>query len=92
MSIAFDSWTASGIQIYIYSSGSVDAQKLLFGHSEKGDLLPKIAGHFDTEIGLKQEKESYVKIINKIGQKPSDILFLTDIVNGKCSFIFYVLL
>lgn len=77
-------WISSGAKIYIYSSGSVDAQKLLFSHTEKGDLLPKLTGHFDTEIGLKQEPGSYLKIVKNIGDcTENEILFLTDIVAGK---------
>lgn len=79
---AFDTWTNSGIKIYIYSSGSVHAQKLIFGNSDVGDLLSKISGHFDTEIGMKQEKDSYEKIIKEINFPANEICFLTDIVKG----------
>ncbi|KAG2392734.1 hypothetical protein C9374_011459 [Naegleria lovaniensis] len=66
-------------KIYIYSSGSVQAQKLLFQYSTHGNLLPFISDHFDTSnIGNKLEKESYEKIIEKIGVNKSEILFLTD--------------
>lgn len=82
MSKAFERWTADNIKIYIYSSGSVAAQKLLFANSEHGDLTLKISGYFDTNIGAKQDKSSYEKIIEEIGCEPADILFLTDIVNG----------
>ena len=34
-----DQWKAAGKKIYIYSSGSVPAQKLLVGYSTKGDLM-----------------------------------------------------
>ncbi|XP_028166163.1 claspin-like [Ostrinia furnacalis] len=67
-------------KVYIYSSGSVDAQKLLFGQSLAGDLLRFIDGHFDTAVGAKQEAASYAKIVEKIGCKADEILFLTDIV------------
>ncbi|XP_026477243.1 enolase-phosphatase E1-like [Ctenocephalides felis] len=76
---ALTSWSASGHQLYIYSSGSVAAQKLLFGNTEKGDLLDKISGHFDTSVGGKQEVDSYKNISKEIGC--DQILFLTDIVN-----------
>lgn len=69
-------------KIYIYSSGSVQAQKLLFAQSVAGDMLPHIDGHFDTEVGAKQESASYVKIAEEVGCKPEEILFLTDIVKG----------
>lgn len=71
------------MKIFIYSSGSVAAQKLLFGNSEHGDLTSKISGYFDTNIGMKQDKNSYEKIVKEIGCEPADILFLTDVVNGK---------
>lgn len=80
---AFEQWIGAGAKIYIYSSGSVDAQKLLFAHTEHGDLLPKLAGHFDTQIGLKQSAESYAKIVKEIGSAPGETLFLTDVVAGK---------
>ena len=106
--------------MYIYSSGSVEAQKLLFGNSEAGDLLKVllcivyslpfslppssslslpppslsflslllfisqyISGHFDTKTGNKRETSSYTKIANEIGLLPSQVLFLTDIVQGN---------
>lgn len=78
---ALSSWAASGHRLYIYSSGSVTAQKLLFGNSEKGDLLDKISGHFDTSVGSKQEVDSYKNISKEIGC--DQILFLTDIINGN---------
>lgn len=80
---AFERWTTDNIKVYIYSSGSVAAQKLLFQNSEHGDLTAKISGYFDTNIGPKQEKQSYEKIVKEVGLEPLDILFLTDIVNGN---------
>ncbi|KAF9547824.1 Enolase-phosphatase E1 [Mortierella hygrophila] len=75
---AFDLWRAEGKKLYIYSSGSIDAQKLLFGFSEKGDLLHYFSGHYDTTIGLKVNAESYAKIAADIGLSPARILFLSD--------------
>ncbi|KAG4075718.1 hypothetical protein HA402_003543 [Bradysia odoriphaga] len=77
---AFERWTAANIKIYIYSSGSVAAQKLLFTNSEHGDLTSNISGYFDTNVGMKQDQLSYEKIVKEVGCEPSDILFLTDIV------------
>ncbi|KAJ8672910.1 hypothetical protein QAD02_004171 [Eretmocerus hayati] len=77
---AFEEWTKHGRKLYIYSSGSVQAQKLLFGNSVHGDLLKFISGHFDTEVGPKQEAESYKNILKKIDVEPSKVLFLTDVV------------
>ncbi|XP_006151501.1 enolase-phosphatase E1 [Tupaia chinensis] len=72
-------WREAGMKVYIYSSGSVEAQKLLFGHSTEGDILDLIDGHFDTKIGHKVESESYRKIADSIGCSPNNILFLTDV-------------
>ncbi|KAG0353345.1 HAD-like domain-containing protein [Gamsiella multidivaricata] len=75
---AFDQWITEGKKVYIYSSGSIGAQKLLFGFSEKGDVLHYFSGHYDTTIGPKVEAESYAKIAADIGLDPSKILFLSD--------------
>ncbi|SNZ03204.1 enolase-phosphatase E1 [Persephonella hydrogeniphila] len=71
-------WKEKGLKLYIYSSGSVQAQKLFFSHTEHGNLLDLFDGFFDTRIGNKKEKDSYVKIAQKIGLKPEEILFLSD--------------
>ncbi|KAJ3235058.1 Enolase-phosphatase E1 [Chytriomyces hyalinus] len=72
-------WNWLKIPVYIYSSGSIGAQKLLFGFSEEGDMLPHFAGHFDTTIGLKLEAASYAKIAKEISTIPAaKILFLSD--------------
>lgn len=71
-------WTAQGLPIYIYSSGSVKAQKLLFSFSVYGDLTPFFSGFFDTNIGGKKESASYAKIAKEINVPPNRILFLSD--------------
>ena len=73
-------WHADGKRLYVYSSGSVPAQKLFFAHSEAGDLGPLFSGYFDTETGPKREAESYRRIAAAIGVPARDILFLSDIV------------
>lgn len=78
---AFKSWVAQGHKIFIYSSGSVEAQKLLFEHSKHGNLLSFISGHFDTNIGHKQDSQSYKNIAQEIKVNAEEILFLSDIVN-----------
>lgn len=72
-------WHARGIALYVYSSGSIAAQKLLFGHTAYGDLTPVFAGYFDTGVGAKQERESYRAIAATAGMPASDILFLSDV-------------
>jgi len=73
-------WHDDGIALYIYSSGSVPAQKLFFGHSEAGDLTGLFSGYFDTEIGHKREVVSYQRIAQHITLPPGDIVFLSDVV------------
>ncbi|MFA5989590.1 MAG: acireductone synthase [Sphingomonas sp.] len=72
-------WHDEGRLLYIFSSGSVAAQKLLFGHSEAGDLTPLFSGYFDTTTGPKREACAYAAIAAAIGLPPADILFLSDI-------------
>lgn len=72
-------WHAAGKQLYVYSSGSVEAQKLIFGFSDAGDLTPLFAGYFDTRIGAKREASSYRAILQQIGFAGDEVLFLSDI-------------
>lgn len=72
-------WKALGLGLYIYSSGSVYAQKLLFAHTEYGDLTPLFTGYFDTHIGGKKEKQSYTKIAEQLAIPAEQLLFLSDI-------------
>ncbi|KAF4519062.1 hypothetical protein B566_EDAN001652 [Ephemera danica] len=73
-------WKEAGKEVYIYSSGSVEAQKLLFEHSTEGNLLTFISGHFDTEVGPKGDTKSYSTIVSKINKKAEEITFFTDII------------
>ncbi len=75
---AFRIWHSRGDKIYIYSSGSVAAQKLLFENAEVGDLTSFLSGHFDTTTGPKKESGSYTTIAESIGEDPGECLFLTD--------------
>lgn len=74
------SWHESGKQLYVYSSGSVQAQQLLFGHSDAGDLRELFSGYFDTRIGPKRETGSYRAIAQQLGLPADEILFLSDVV------------
>lgn len=77
---ALQAWHASGHRLAVYSSGSVPAQKLLFSHTETGDITPLFSGFFDTEVGGKREAASYRTIAQRLGQPPEAILFLSDVV------------
>jgi enolase-phosphatase E1 len=72
-------WKAAGLALYVFSSGSVQAQKLLFTHTEHGDLTPLFSGYFDTRTGSKQEAEPYREIARQVGLPPEQLLFLSDI-------------
>lgn len=72
-------WHATGLRLYVFSSGSVPAQKLLFAHTAYGDLTPLFSGYFDTTTGNKREPASYLRIAEIAGMAPGDFLFLSDI-------------
>ncbi|KAJ6979906.1 hypothetical protein NC653_027902 [Populus alba x Populus x berolinensis] len=77
---ALEKWHALGIKVYIYSSGSRLAQRLIFGKTNYGDLRKYLSGFFDTKVGNKKEIRSYIEISESLGvNKPFDILFLTDV-------------
>jgi enolase-phosphatase E1 len=77
---ALQAWRARGIDVRIYSSGSIQAQKLFFGHTIAGDLLPLLSGHYDTTTGPKKEAGSYAQIASAFGMRPAEILFVSDVV------------
>jgi enolase-phosphatase E1 len=77
---ALQRWHREGYALYVYSSGSIQAQKLIFGRSEAGDLSGLFSGYFDTTSGPKREVQSYRTIASAIGHPAQDILFLSDIV------------
>ncbi len=72
-------WHDAGIALYVYSSGSVKAQQLLFGNSDAGDLRPLFKGYFDTRIGHKREPAAYAAILQAIALPADDVLFLSDV-------------
>ncbi|MDQ0603104.1 enolase-phosphatase E1 [Streptomyces canus] len=72
-------WHAAGTRLYVYSSGSVAAQRAWFTNSPEGDLTSLVSGLHDTEnAGPKQEPESYRRIAESAGVEPSRLLFLSD--------------
>ena len=77
---ALKHWHQQGYQLFVYSSGSIQAQRLIFGCSQAGDLTPLFSGYFDTTSGPKREAQSYTNITQAIGLEASQILFLSDIV------------
>jgi enolase-phosphatase E1 len=76
---ALNGWTQAGLDIRIFSSGSVHAQKLFFRHTIEGDLLSRFSGHYDTTTGPKRQPESYSKIAAEFELPTSEILFLSDV-------------
>ncbi len=77
---ALERWRARGLDIYIYSSGSVLAQQLLFGSTNAGDLTRFLKGYFDTGVGSKTSPESYRIIAERIHVAPPETLFISDVV------------
>jgi enolase-phosphatase E1 len=76
---AFARWRKQEMKIYIYSSGSILAQKLLFAHTTYGDLSGYINDYFDTTTGAKRAAASYQSIVEKIALPAPDVLFLSDV-------------
>lgn len=75
-----ESWSRRGVRVFIYSSGAVAAQRLLFRHSVQGDLSGFVAGHFDPSmVGSKRARESYEAIAERAGAAAGDMLFVTDL-------------
>jgi enolase-phosphatase E1 len=76
---ALRQWVKQGLDVRVYSSGSVGAQRLFFGHTEAGNLLPLLRGHYDTTTGAKRDPESYRKIAADMALSPEQVLFLSDV-------------
>ena len=72
-------WHDRGLRLFVYSSGSVKAQKLIFGFSEAGDLTPFFSGYFDTRVGGKKDPEAYRTILSELGVEAATVLFLSDV-------------
>jgi enolase-phosphatase E1 len=76
---ALERWQSSSIDVAIYSSGSVLAQRLIFGHTPSGDLTSRISQFFDATIGPKREADSYRYIASELHHSPNELLFLSDV-------------
>lgn len=76
---ALAAWADSGLDVRIYSSGSIEAQKLFFRHTTAGDLTPFLRGHYDTTTGPKRVSDSYRAIAADMGLEPRSILFVSDV-------------
>ncbi|MFM7206405.1 MAG: acireductone synthase [Planctomycetaceae bacterium] len=76
---ALAQWADSGLDVRIYSSGSVEAQRLFFAHTAAGDLTPHLRGHYDTTTGPKRETASYAAIAADMGLEPRRVLFVSDV-------------
>jgi enolase-phosphatase E1 len=77
---ALERWQHAGLKIGIFSSGSVLAQKLLFAHTEAGDVTPFINAYFDTTTGSKTSVDSYGKIASALRLPPAEVLFISDVI------------
>ncbi len=72
-------WHGAGLRLNVYSSGSEAAQRLLFAHSDAGDLSGLFDGFFDTSVGLKRDAASYARIVAATGLAAATLLFLSDV-------------
>ena len=72
-------WHANGLRLYVYSSGSVRAQRAIFSHTDAGDLAGLFTDFFDTHVGHKREPGAYRQIVAAIGVAPEEVLFLSDV-------------
>ncbi|WP_421862712.1 acireductone synthase [Marinobacter adhaerens] len=72
-------WHDRALRLFVYSSGSVKAQKLIFGFTTEGDFTPFFSGYFDTRIGGKKETVSYRNILSELGVEACTVLFLSDV-------------
>lgn len=77
--LALKAWTQANRRVAIYSSGSVLAQRLLFAHTEEGDLTSYISAYFDTTSGSKRAAASYTAIAHSLQAPPGQVLFLSDV-------------
>ena len=78
---AIQAWNDAGYDVRIFSSGSIAAQKLFFGHTVVGDILHLFRGHYDTTTGPKKEAASYQAIAKDFGLPSAQILFLSDVLD-----------
>jgi enolase-phosphatase E1 len=76
---ALEQWTSMGIKLAIFSSGSIAAQKQLFGFSIEGDLTPYFSAFFDTTTGMKRDEQTYQLIVEQLQAPANSVLFLSDI-------------
>jgi len=76
---ALERWTAMGMKLAIFSSGSIAAQKQLFGFSTEGDLTPYFSAYFDTTTGMKRDEQTYQLIVQQVNAPANSVLFLSDI-------------
>ena len=76
---AIERWTAMGMKLAIFSSGSIAAQKQLFGFSTEGDLTPYFSAYFDTTTGMKRDEQTYQLIAQQLQASANSVLFLSDI-------------
>lgn len=77
--LALRMWQSEGIRLYVYSSGSTEAQKLLFRYSDAGDISSMFSGFFDTHVVAKRQPDAYCGIARQTGQAAGELLLLSDI-------------
>ena len=77
---ALEAWKEAGLDLRIFSSGSIEAQRVFFKHTEYGDITPLFSEYYDTTTGPKREASSYRSISRECGVEPQQVTFLSDVV------------
>ena len=80
---SLDAWAKRGMTLSVYSSGSVQAQKLLYEHTSQGDISDRFSHWFDTRTGPKLKAESYYQICQNLNKPEDSVLFISD-HPGEC--------
>jgi enolase-phosphatase E1 len=76
---ALRAWAGRGLDVRVFSSGSVAAQQVFFAHTDAGDLSGLLRGHYDTRVGPKRAPASYRAIVADMGLAAGEVLFLSDV-------------
>ncbi|ARN83167.1 acireductone synthase [Methylocystis bryophila] len=74
---AIRAWAAAGLRLFVYSSQSEEAQRMLLAHTPYGDLTPLFEGFLDTTFGQKIEPGSYRDLVERLALPAGAILLLS---------------
>ena len=78
---AIEVW-ARKFRVVVYSSGSIESQKLLFSYTTFGDMSAHVSNYFDLSIGSKTESSSYEKLARELAVNPGEVAYINDRIEG----------